>query len=421
MADGSIIIDARLNKKGAESDLKALQAKAKSTAQQIAAVDKQLGSAQTKRNTLADSLESARQKARETADALSDVNRQIDAAEQAHLQNIKDEYPSMSDTGVQKVLNSRMQGETKLMEHQSKLLALSSKQESVLNETVSAYQDQDSAVQALQQRHDTLTDQLAQENQAVERQQDLIQHLSGDKSMQDYFDKQVNAIEAAFAKVESRINKTYGSTEETATQHAERIVAETKKALASQNQAATKQPVIASQGSDDSKDDSKADRIRAIAEEVGKLNKDLTHAALSSKVLKNALRMAGGIGQKAFAWVGSKLKAVQNRLAQASQSVAQFRNRIARLVSGALVFNVLSSGLRTLTNRMGTALLSSASLRQALGNLQGAASTAAAPLIQVLTPALTALANAAATVFAYLAKLVAFLTGKTVSSAKAAD
>ena len=47
MADGSIIIDARLNKKGAESDLKALQAKAKSTAQQIAAVDKQLGSAQT--------------------------------------------------------------------------------------------------------------------------------------------------------------------------------------------------------------------------------------------------------------------------------------------------------------------------------------------------------------------------------------
>lgn len=48
MADGSIIIDARLNKKGAESDLKALQAKAKSTAQQIAAVDKQLGSAQTK-------------------------------------------------------------------------------------------------------------------------------------------------------------------------------------------------------------------------------------------------------------------------------------------------------------------------------------------------------------------------------------
>ena len=38
-ADGSIIIDTRVNNKGAEADLKALQAKAKSTAQQIAAVD----------------------------------------------------------------------------------------------------------------------------------------------------------------------------------------------------------------------------------------------------------------------------------------------------------------------------------------------------------------------------------------------
>ena len=247
MADGSIIIDARLNKKGAESDLKALQAKAKSTAQQIAAVDKQLGGAQTKRNALADSLESARQKARETADALDDVNRQIDAAEQAHLQSIKSDYPGMSDAGVQNVLKSRMQGETKLMEQQSNLLALSSKQESVLNETVSAYQDQDSAVQALQQRHDTLTDQLVQENQAVKRQKDLIQHISGDDEMQAYFNKQAAAIESSFAKIEERQRKLYGDTEETATQHAERIVAETKKALAAQDKASSQRPASASQ------------------------------------------------------------------------------------------------------------------------------------------------------------------------------
>lgn len=100
--------------------------------------------------------------------------------------------------------------------------------------------------------------------------------------------------------------------------------------------------------------------------------------------------------------------------------MGRFSRRIAGLASSALIFNLLSSGLRQMTSYMGTAQLSSASLRQALGNLQGAAATAAAPLIQILTPALTALANAAATVFAYLAKLVAFLTGKTVSSAKAA-
>lgn len=116
----------------------------------------------------------------------------------------------------------------------------------------------------------------------------------------------------------------------------------------------------------------------------------------------------------------SKAQSVQERLAQAAQSTEHFRKRLAGLVSGALVFNVLSSGLRTLTNWMGTALLSSSSLRTALGNLQGAAATAAAPIIQILTPALTALANAAAMVFSYIARLVAFFTGRTISASAGA-
>lgn len=42
MADGSIILDTRINNKGAYAELKEMQAKAKSTAQQVAALDKQL-------------------------------------------------------------------------------------------------------------------------------------------------------------------------------------------------------------------------------------------------------------------------------------------------------------------------------------------------------------------------------------------
>ena len=83
MADGSIIIDARINKKGAEAELQALQAKAKSTAQQIAAVDKQLGGETKRRNTLRDDLEAARQKASETAAALEEVNARLEREQQA--------------------------------------------------------------------------------------------------------------------------------------------------------------------------------------------------------------------------------------------------------------------------------------------------------------------------------------------------
>lgn len=163
-----------------------------------------------------------------------------------------------------------------------------------------------------------------------------------------------------------------------------------------------------------------ADRIRAAAEAAGALAEKLTRAVLTGGTLQKALHTVGTVGQKAFAWVGGKAQAVRDRIAQAAQSAAQFRSRVARLVSGALVFNVLSSGLRTLTSWMGTALLSSSQLRAALGNLQGAASTAAAPLLAVLVPALTALANAAAMVFSYIARLVAFFTGKTISASASA-
>ena len=317
MADGSIIIDARINKKGAEAELQALQAKAKSTAQQIAAVDKQLGGETKRRNTLRDDLEAARQKASETAAVLEEVNARLDAGRKSKF--------GVTNTADEALSN--------------KLAAQLNAQDAKVRETEADYRAQDAAVQALQQRHTDLTAQLEREQQAAQAQGNRVAN---------------------------------------------------------------------------------ADRIRVAAEAAGALAEKLTRAALTSGTLQKALHTVGAVGQKAFAWVGGKAQAVRDRIAQAAQSAAQFRNRVARLVSGALVFNVLSSGLRTLTSWMGTALLSSAQLRAALGNLQGAASTAAAPLLSVLVPALTALANAAAMVFSYIARLVAFFTGKTISASASA-
>ena len=416
MAENKIVIDARINKKGAEADLKSLEASVKSTASQIKDLGKQIATAQSGRSKLQEQLEGARQKAAETAAELDQGTRQIDAAEQAHLQSIKSDYPSMNDAGVRKVLKARMQGETKLMKQQSELLASLSKQESILDETATAYQAQDGAVQALQQRHDALTAQLEQENQAVKRQKDLIQHISGDDEMQAYFNKQAAAIESSFAKIEERQRKLYGDTEETATQHAERIVAETKKALAAQDKDSSQRPASASQSTS-----AKNPGAGLLDKAVGGAQRRAEKLGSTlSGMLSNALRSVGSIGTKAFGAIQRAVQSVRNRLTRSTKVLARFRNRLMSLVSGALIFNLVSAGLRKMTNYMGAALLSSTSLRQALGNLQGAAATAAAPLIQVLAPALTTLANAAATVFAYLAKLVAFLTGKTVSSAKAA-
>ena len=138
---------------------------------------------------------------------------------------------------------------------------------------------------------------------------------------------------------------------------------------------------------------------------------------VASRAFSNLQKGAKSVLKTLGTLVKSGIGKITSSLAQSSKGLQTFLNRLGSIAAGALVFNVISAGLRNMTNYMGQALLSSASLRTALGNLSGAAQTAAAPLIQVLTPALTALANAAATVFSYIAQLVSFLTGTTVSAA----
>lgn len=420
MADGSITIDARLNKKGAESDLKALQAKVKSTSKQIGDLDKQLNSAQTKRSALGDSLNQARQNADDTAVALEKVNAQLENVKKSHLADIKSEYPGLSDSKVQDVLKSRMEGETSLLNQNQKLLDDLEKQDTKVAEIESDYNAQGDAISGLQKRHAALTAQLNQENDAVNQQKSLIQHLSGEDDMQAYFNKQADAIESSFAKIENRQNKAYGTIDESATQHAERIVADTKKAVNAQDKAAQAAENRAARERAAAKSP-KGSSVPGSSSSAGLLSGRITglNKALSG-TLNNALRTVGGLGARVFDTLQRAVDGLRAKLTQSSKNLAKFRNRLMSIVSGALVFNLISAGLRKTTEWMGSAALSSATLRAALGNLQGAASTAAAPLLQAILPALTAIANAAATAFYYIAQLVAFLTGKSIGASKSA-
>ena len=420
MADGSITIDARLNKKGAESDLKALQAKVKSTSKQIGDLDKQLNSAQTKRSALGDSLNQARQNADDTAVALEKVNAQLENVKKSHLADIKSEYPGLSDSKVQDVLKSRMEGETSLLNQNQKLLDDLEKQDTKVAEIESDYNAQGDAISGLQKRHAALTAQLNQENDAVNQQKSLIQHLSGEDDMQAYFKKKADAIESSFAKIENRQNKAYGTIDESATQHAERIVADTKKAVNAQDKAAQAAENRAARERAAAKSP-KGSSVPGSSSSAGLLSGRITglNKALSG-TLNNALRTVGGLGARVFDTLQRAVDGLRARLTQSSKNLAKFRNRLMSIVSGALVFNLISAGLRKTTEWMGSAALSSATLRAALGNLQGAASTAAAPLLQAILPALTAIANAAATAFYYIAQLVSFLTGKSIGASQGA-
>lgn len=131
-----------------------------------------------------------------------------------------------------------------------------------------------------------------------------------------------------------------------------------------------------------------------------------------SKAFSGAKKMAGGFG--------NAISGIKNKLSSAGKSAGRFGTRLKSIISGALVFNLLSSALRKMTDYFGTAVSSSSEMKDALANLKGAAMTAAQPIVEMLTPALTALANGAATVLSYLTRLISFFTGKTVSSMSSA-
>jgi len=106
----------------------------------------------------------------------------------------------------------------------------------------------------------------------------------------------------------------------------------------------------------------------------------------------------------------------EKRISGMGQAAGHFRSRLREIVSGALIFNGISAAVQGVTKYFGEAISASSEMKEALVNLRGAAATAAAPLIEAVTPALVALTNAAAAAFSYLSRLISVFTGKSLAS-----
>lgn len=377
-ADGSIIIDTRINNKGAEADLKALQAKAKSTAQQISALDKELGKAAAKRSKLADDLAVAKQQAEGTAKALDDVNAKLDAARAKNLAAVQKEYPGMAAGTAAGIAESRTQGNSaSLITESDRLAQQLAQQEEKAAQLNADYQTQEAALQKLTAQHQVLNGQLEKENASVEAQARIVSQMQADDAMQAYFSKQEAAINQAFAATEKRQAKLAGGQDDPI-RHAEAVVRATRREIAVQEKAA------------------KAAENRATREE----------AAAKRRAAANERVNGGSISDPA------------QRITTASKAMQRFGSRMREIVSGALLFNIISSGLSALVRWMGSALQSTDAFGQALRNLQGAASVAAAPLIDALGNALAYVINLLATGISYMARFVSMLTGKSLSAMK---
>ena len=398
-ADGSIIIDTRINNKGAEADLKALQAKAKSTAQQISALDKEISKTSQKHLTLYKDLKSTEQQAKSTEKQLESINAQLWEMTKNKAAALMRSTPGMSDSAAMgqaaSWVESNFPTETK---QAAELQARLDKLNPALEELNQKYQEQQRLSTSLGIQRQRLSEQLEKENAAVKKQSQLVDDLiakeleqksiqkrtdlfqSGDDAMQAYFSKQEASISQAYAKTQARQNKMLGI-ETDPVKHAEAVVQATQKEIAAQNRAA------------------KAAEERAAREEAAAKRRAAANGTGPSTTVAKAYEPA-------------------KRIAAASVAIHKFGTRLTGIIAGALVFNVISSALTKMVGWIGSALQSTSAFGQALRNLQGAASVAAAPLIDALGNALAYVSNLLATAMSYLARFISMLTGKSLSAMK---
>ena len=112
-------------------------------------------------------------------------------------------------------------------------------------------------------------------------------------------------------------------------------------------------------------------------------------------------------------------EAENSALAKAGQYAARFRDQVKSLARSMLVFSVITAALMALRKQIKAAIATSTEASDAFTRLKGALLTLAAPLMDVLIPALTWLMNLLAAIVSEIVTIISILSGNSKKSMEA--
>ena len=363
-----IVIKTKIDTKQAEADPKALKSSIRDTAKELSSVEKQITQANSHRSKLADDLKSAQAAAQATRKAIQDLDAKMTAGKEFD--------------------------------------ALAAKSE----ELSATYEHQDSKLKQLQQDYKAYRKAQETSKAAFTPEQAAASAQVG----QNY----QHRIAAAQAELNATAQKLDALGAQMDALHQRGVTGYDAKDLQQQNlltQKLEKQQATAEQAQ-------KAYDAQGAALE-GLKQKHETLAGLMQQEETAAQNLASTIQQASVSpgmeSVGKSAASTASRVTRASKAVTYFGRRMREIVTGALVFNLISSGLRSVTNSLGSAIMQTNGFKAALAQLKGAAATCVAPLVSALGSALTFIISLLATALGYLAQLISLLTGKSISAMKA--
>lgn len=150
----------------------------------------------------------------------------------------------------------------------------------------------------------------------------------------------------------------------------------------------------------------KADTVAAkytnVSAKVEKITAELNAAQAKAGDLTKQLT-SGGFAAEAMSKAGERAQKTMHKLSL----------RLREVVRSALIFTVISQALAKLRNLIGANIKADEELRAALASLKGAWLTAFQPIWEIISPALLALMRILTQIANVIARVFAFLTGKS--------
>lgn len=111
----------------------------------------------------------------------------------------------------------------------------------------------------------------------------------------------------------------------------------------------------------------------------------------------------------------TKESAISSMFDSAGESASKFSSRLKRIAAGAFVFNIIRSGLRSVTQYFGNALMANTQFSTALNRLNGSLMVAFQPIYEAVLPALVTVINWLNVAVQAVARFYAVLSGKSYS------
>ena len=112
----------------------------------------------------------------------------------------------------------------------------------------------------------------------------------------------------------------------------------------------------------------------------------------------------------------AKKRAQEKQFNDMTKPARRFGSRLREIVSGALVFNVISAGLREVTQYFGAALKSNNEFSTSFAQLRGSLMIAFQPIYEAIVPAIITLVNWLNIAVQAVARFFAALSGKSLST-----